>query len=169
MSKWYDQHMPSHSEHYVSKHCEKHVQASSTLFVFCRPAHALYFATYELAKQGLGGNEAGHHPVATAVAGSIATIVNDGIMTPSDVVKQRLQVANSPYKGMMDCILRVSREEGLAAFFKSYRTTVSLWCKAVSYMLQPHQASVIGLPLLTWLSGSTSIAWVWISWLPEQL
>lgn len=88
------------------------------------PAHALYFATYELAKQGLGGNAAGHHPMATAVAGSVATIVNDGIMTPSDVVKQRLQVANSPYQGMVDCILRISREEGLATFFKSYRTTL---------------------------------------------
>lgn len=62
--------------------------------------------------------------MATAVAGSIATIINDGVMTPSDVVKQRLQVANSPYRGMVDCILRVSREEGTAAFFKSYRTTV---------------------------------------------
>ncbi|KAL3158335.1 hypothetical protein ABBQ38_010576 [Trebouxia sp. C0009 RCD-2024] len=88
------------------------------------PAHALYFATYELAKQRLGGNDPGHHPVATAVAGSIATIVNDGVMTPSDVVKQRLQVANSPYRGMMDCILRVSREEGLSAFFRSYKTTL---------------------------------------------
>ena len=66
--------------------------------------------------------------MATAVAGSVATIVNDGIMTPSDVVKQRLQVANSPYRGMVDCILRISREEGLATFFKSYRTTVSLLC-----------------------------------------
>ena len=90
----------------------------------CRPAHALYFATYELAKESLGGNEGGHHPAATAIAGAIATIVNDGVMTPSDVIKQRLQVANSPYKGVLDCVLRVQREEGLATFFKSYRTTV---------------------------------------------
>lgn len=93
----------------------------------CRPAHALYFATYELAKESLGGNEGGHHPAATAVAGAIATIVNDGVMTPSDVIKQRLQVANSPYKGVLDCVLRIQREEGLATFFKSYRTTVSVF------------------------------------------
>ena len=91
----------------------------------CRPAHALYFATYELAKETLGGNEGGHHPGSTATAGAIATIVNDGFMTPSDVIKQRLQVANSPYRGVLDCVLRVQREEGLGAFFKSYRTTVS--------------------------------------------
>ena len=103
----------------------------------CRPAHALYFATYELAKQSLGGNDPGHHPLATAVAGSIATIVNDGVMTPSDVVKQRLQVANSPYRGMIDCILRVSREEGISAFFKSYKTTVTgcSFASVAAYML----------------------------------
>lgn len=28
------------------------------------PAHALYFGTYEYAKQAFGGNEAGHHPLA---------------------------------------------------------------------------------------------------------
>ncbi|KAG0035959.1 Fe(2+) transporter, partial [Linnemannia elongata] len=28
------------------------------------PAHALYFATYEYAKESFGGNAAGHHPVA---------------------------------------------------------------------------------------------------------
>ena len=59
---------------------------------FCRPAHALYFATYELSKDRLGGNRPGHQPLATAAAGSLATVVNDGIMTPADVVKQRLQV-----------------------------------------------------------------------------
>jgi hypothetical protein len=28
------------------------------------PAHAVYFATYEVVKQAMGGNAAGHHPVA---------------------------------------------------------------------------------------------------------
>ena len=28
------------------------------------PAHALYFATYEHAKQAFGGNGSGHHPLA---------------------------------------------------------------------------------------------------------
>lgn len=58
----------------------------------CRPAHALYFATYELSKDRLGGNLPGHHPVLTGTAGALATVVNDGVMTPADVIKQRLQV-----------------------------------------------------------------------------
>ena len=28
------------------------------------PAHAVYFATYEVVKQAMGGNAAGHHPIA---------------------------------------------------------------------------------------------------------
>eukprot|EP00877_Chromochloris_zofingiensis_P010962 jgi/Chrzof1/6119/Cz17g10140.t1 len=57
------------------------------------PAHALYFAVYEHAKDWLGGNAEGHHPVATATAGISATLVNEAVMTPVDVVKQRLQAS----------------------------------------------------------------------------
>ena len=35
-----------------------------------------------------------------------------------------LQVSNTPYRGVSDCVHRVYREEGLRAFFKSYRTTL---------------------------------------------
>lgn len=32
------------------------------------PAHAVYFATYEAVKQGMGGNEgSGHHPLAAGM------------------------------------------------------------------------------------------------------
>jgi hypothetical protein len=31
---------------------------------FAGPAHAVYFATYEVVKQAMGGNAAGHHPIA---------------------------------------------------------------------------------------------------------
>lgn len=32
------------------------------------PAHAVYFATYEVVKQAMGGNAAGHHPVAAGTS-----------------------------------------------------------------------------------------------------
>lgn len=88
------------------------------------PAHALHFAVYEHAKQLLGGNRAGYQWLPTAAAGAIATTVNDALMTPVDVVKQRLQVAHSPYKGLVDCATRVVRQEGVGALYKSYRTTL---------------------------------------------
>eukprot|EP00884_Botryococcus_braunii_P016663 jgi/Botrbrau1/3680/Bobra.0008s0009.2 len=88
------------------------------------PAHALYFAVYESAKERLGATAEGHHPVAAAAAGAAATLTSDALMTPCDVIKQRLQVARSPYKGIWDCIHKTWRKDGIGAFFRSYRTTV---------------------------------------------
>jgi len=31
------------------------------------PAHAVYFATYEVVKQAMGGNASGHHPLAAGM------------------------------------------------------------------------------------------------------
>ena len=31
------------------------------------PAHALYFLTYEAVKHAMGGNNAGHHPLAGGI------------------------------------------------------------------------------------------------------
>jgi hypothetical protein len=60
----------------------------------------------------------------TAAAGAVATIVNDALMTPGDVIKQRLQLANSPYTGVIDCVVKTYQSEGLKAFFRSYKLTV---------------------------------------------
>lgn len=88
------------------------------------PAHAVYFSAYEAAKEALGGNREGHQPLATSAAGAFATLTSEAVNLPMDVVKQRLQVLHSPYKGIMDAVVRTVREEGLGAFYKSYRTTV---------------------------------------------
>jgi solute carrier family 25 iron transporter 28/37 len=124
----------------------------SAVAVGAGPAHALYFAVYEWVKAGLGtsgrggwggalleGGRAGdgsgggaspsppplvHPTLAAALAGAAATIVSDGVMTPCDVVKQRLQVVGSPYAGVGDCVRRTLAAEGPGAFFKSLRTTL---------------------------------------------
>jgi hypothetical protein len=90
------------------------------------PAHAMHFAVYELAKEGLGGNRGAyrHHPAIAAFSGALATVVNELVMTPVDLVKQRLQVAHSPYKGVVDCVMSVARTEGPSAFFRAYRTSL---------------------------------------------
>lgn len=88
------------------------------------PAHAVYFAAYESLKEHLGGNRSGYHPFAHALAGAGATIASDAVFTPMDVVKQRLQLRHSPYHGTLDCIKKTMQEDGISAFYKSYRTTV---------------------------------------------
>ena len=40
------------------------------------------------------------------------------------VLTLHVQVVHSPYKGISDCVVRMLREEGIGAFYKSYRTTV---------------------------------------------
>lgn len=88
------------------------------------PAHAVYFAVYESLKEHLGGNRSGYHPFAHALAGAGATIASDAVFTPMDVVKQRLQLRHSPYRGVLDCVKKTMKEEGIGAFYRSYRTTV---------------------------------------------
>ncbi|KAK9147371.1 hypothetical protein Scep_006128 [Stephania cephalantha] len=88
------------------------------------PAHAVYFSVYEVCKEYLGGNRPGHHPLVHAASGIVATTASDAVLTPMDVVKQRLQLRESPYCGVRDCVARICREEGCRAFYASYRTTV---------------------------------------------
>jgi hypothetical protein len=76
-------------------------------------------------KLQLGVDRKTHAPLATALSGATATIVNDAVMTPGDVIKQRLQLASSPYKGISDCIRQTYRAEGFRAFYRSYKTTVT--------------------------------------------
>jgi solute carrier family 25 iron transporter 28/37 len=47
-----------------------------------------------------------------------ATVVNDAVMTPADVVKQRLQVDRGRYKGVLHCSMRIWQEEGAVAFYR---------------------------------------------------
>lgn len=78
------------------------------------PAHAMYFACYEQAKVAFGASEGpARNPGGVAAAAVVATMAHEGTMTPIEVVKQRLQVHNSPYKGAMDCIRKTLAEEGV--------------------------------------------------------
>lgn len=90
------------------------------------PSHAVHYATYEHIRHRAGGLEPGHHPVINGMAGGMATMAHDAIVTPLDVVKQRLQVYNSSYTGVLQCIRTVFVQEGLRAFYASYPTTVAM-------------------------------------------
>ncbi|KAJ8317052.1 hypothetical protein KUTeg_004956 [Tegillarca granosa] len=89
------------------------------------PAHALYFACYEKLKKTISGGRQGNH-FAHGVAGCVATLIHDAVMNPVDVIKQRMQMFNSPYQTCRLCTKQVYQEEGFRAFYRSYTTQLTM-------------------------------------------
>ncbi|WRT69391.1 uncharacterized protein IL334_006375 [Kwoniella shivajii] len=91
------------------------------------PAHAAHFGMYEFVREISGGRGEGWSGVAgTALAGAAATISSDALMNPFDVIKQRMQIRNSPHRTVISCAKTVYAREGLAAFYVSYPTTLTM-------------------------------------------
>lgn len=47
-------------------------------------------------------------------------------MNPADVIKQRLQMYNSPYRNVLHCAMEIMRKEGNHAFYRSYSTQLTM-------------------------------------------
>ncbi|NXH17925.1 MFRN1 protein, partial [Bucco capensis] len=92
------------------------------------PAHAMYFACYEQMKKSLSEilQQGGNSHLANGVAGSVATLLHDAVMNPAEVVKQRMQMFNSPYKSVLGCVRTVQKTEGFGAFYRSYTTQLTM-------------------------------------------
>ncbi|KAI5943435.1 mitoferrin-1 isoform X1 [Manis javanica] len=92
------------------------------------PAHAMYFACYENMKRTLNAvfHHQGNSHLANGIAGSMATLLHDAVMNPAEVVKQRMQMYNSPHRSALSCIWTVWRTEGLGAFYRSYTTQLTM-------------------------------------------
>lgn len=96
------------------------------------PAHAIYFASYEQSKKILLGadNENAHsrskqmRSLLQGCSGAIATILSDAVMTPFDVLKQRLQL--NQHGNLILCFRSVVEREGFRALYLSYPTTLLL-------------------------------------------
>lgn len=89
------------------------------------PAHALYFACYEKIKKLISGGQQGNH-FAHGSAGMVSTLLHDAVMNPAEVVKQRMQMYNSPYKSCLNCARVVYKEEGAMAFYRSFTTQLTM-------------------------------------------
>ncbi|XP_075235937.1 mitoferrin-like [Lycorma delicatula] len=84
------------------------------------PSHGVYFAAYELSKDFLA--QYSNSSIIYGISGMVATLAHDTVMIPTETVKQRMQVADSPYKSFKDCIVTVYKKEGIRAFYRSYGT-----------------------------------------------
>uniref|UniRef100_T1PDS6 Mitochondrial carrier protein n=1 Tax=Musca domestica TaxID=7370 RepID=T1PDS6_MUSDO len=85
------------------------------------PAHALYFGSYEMSKE-LMTKITTHNHINYMASGVIATLIHDAVSNPAEVIKQRMQMYNSPYKSVVACMRGVYQNEGLKAFYRSYST-----------------------------------------------
>ena len=94
------------------------------MLVGCVPSHAAYFSAYEFVKRRLGADGPNHAPIAAATSGALATTLHDGVLTPMDVVKQRLQLGY--YTSVGACVRAMVRAEGVRALWRSYPTTLAL-------------------------------------------
>ncbi|KFM78170.1 Mitoferrin-2, partial [Stegodyphus mimosarum] len=101
------------------------VRGMSAVVVGAGPAHALYFSTYEKMKRFLSGTPHGN-ALTQGLAGATSTLIHDAIMNPCDVVKQRMQMYNSPYKTCSECFSKVWKAEGVRAFYRSYTTQLTM-------------------------------------------
>ncbi|KAF7370756.1 Mitochondrial carrier [Mycena sanguinolenta] len=98
----------------------------SSVVLGAGPAHAVHFGTLEAVKELAGGNRGGPQWLATSLAGASATIAADALMNPFDVIKQRMQVHKSEFRSVFTCASVVFKNEGLAAFYVSYPTTLAI-------------------------------------------
>ena len=87
----------------------------------CIPAHALYFSIYEQAKLFLKF-QPDQDIAKIAFIGALSAMFHDLIMTPTEALKQRLQLARSEDSRVRVFVLtrQILRKEGLIAFYRSF-------------------------------------------------
>lgn len=114
------------------------------------PAHAVYFSVFEATKSFLVRRLTENpqlsrfiadenHPLIASAAGIAATTTSDALMTPFDVIKQRMQISlavgasqqsSNPHTSLksshrfLATAGGIYRREGISAFYISYPTTL---------------------------------------------
>ena len=86
------------------------------------PSHASYFLAYEKLKVWFNYNNEELELASTLSIGATTTLVHDFFITPSDVVKQRLQICSGITA--RDCVRDIVKKEGLKGLYRSYPITV---------------------------------------------
>lgn len=93
------------------------------ILIGCIPAHALYFSLYEVVKHTCTDKETNHlSPIGSSLAGGVATLGHDCIMTPLDTIKQRMQLGH--YTGVIQAIQAITANESYVALYRSFPVTL---------------------------------------------
>ncbi|KAK2531356.1 hypothetical protein Q9966_008686 [Columba livia] len=108
------------------------------------PFSAIYFPCYAHLKASLANEDGRVSPGNLLLAGSIAGMPAASLVTPADVIKTRLQVAaragQTTYSGVVDCFVKILREEGPKALWKGagarvFRSSPQFGVTLVTYEL----------------------------------
>jgi solute carrier family 25 iron transporter 28/37 len=99
-------------------------RGTSTMLLGSVPAHAGYFSLYEWGKVQFGANGQQHTPFAAGLSGALATVAHDLIMTPMDVVKQRLQLGF--HSGVWDAVRTIVQTQGMHGLYRSFPVALSM-------------------------------------------
>lgn len=101
-------------------------RGAASVAAACIPSHAAYFSIYESTKRLLSTPTKAGPPTlsssAAAFCGASATVVHDCIMTPVDVIKQRLQLGH--FSSWTQCLRQLVRVEGVRSLYYSFPTTL---------------------------------------------
>lgn len=106
----------------------------SSVVLGAGPAHAVYFSVFEATKTAMVNRLTAsphsnrivtdeNHPLIASCAGIAATTASDALMTPFDVLKQRMQgLASSTL--LLKTAGEIYKREGFSSFYISYPTTL---------------------------------------------
>jgi solute carrier family 25 carnitine/acylcarnitine transporter 20/29 len=92
--------------------------------------NAVVFAFHELTKKMLNIHDDNHMNLWDGIiAGSVAGFANCAVVTPVELVKCRLQVqyedkAKAYYKGVVDCLWKICKEEGIRNLYRGNAITI---------------------------------------------
>mmetsp|Transcript_131527 Transcript_131527/g.420757 ORF Transcript_131527/g.420757 Transcript_131527/m.420757 type:complete len:458 (+) Transcript_131527:92-1465(+) len=100
------------------------MRGCSAIATGCVPAHIALFTSYEWTKKRLLVQGGEHEPMRAALCGAAATVCHDTIITPMDVVKQRMQLG--VHRDIGDCLRHVCRREGIGSLYRSMPTTLAM-------------------------------------------
>jgi solute carrier family 25 (mitochondrial iron transporter), member 28/37 len=90
----------------------------------CIPAHASYFTVYELLKRYFKYENQNFEIMQTAMIGALTTFAHDFFITPSDMIKQRLQLCS--HLTATQVVKTIVKDEGIWALYRSYPVTVMM-------------------------------------------
>lgn len=98
-----------------------------TYSIWTLPSYGLYLLSYKKLHHSFEGAENASTTrkiVAPMAAGLLADVISNGLYVPIDIVVQRMQMKDSPYKSAQDAVQTIWRKEGLRGFYRGFGATV---------------------------------------------